>query len=135
MISTTTKIKETLAEAGIKPSAQRIAVVKYLEDNCGAHPTVDEIFRGLEPMYPTLSRTTVYNTVRLLCENGRLTAVDTGDEARRYDINLEPHAHFICSDCNRVFDIPMPPGLAAPHGFAVSHTDLCYHGICPHCAG
>lgn len=58
-------LKTMLADAGIKPSHQRLAVVRFLADNL-IHPTVDDIYTGLLPEYPTMSRTTVYNTVRLL---------------------------------------------------------------------
>jgi hypothetical protein len=56
-----------LQSAGVKPSPQRVAILQWLIDN-RCHPTVDEIYRALEQIYPTLSRTTVYNTMWLLAE-------------------------------------------------------------------
>ena len=58
---TTQEILDTLSEGGVKPSAQRIAILRYLMEN-RIHPTVDEIFKSLQPTTPTLSRTTDYNT-------------------------------------------------------------------------
>ena len=42
------------------------------------HPTVDEIYQALVDHIPTLSKTTVYNTLRLLMEHGvvRMLTID-----------------------------------------------------------
>ena len=51
---TTQEILDTLSEGGVKPSAQRIAILRYLMEN-RIHPTVDEIFKSLQPTNPTLA--------------------------------------------------------------------------------
>lgn len=56
-----------LKEHGIKPSYQRMKVFQYLVDNHN-HPTVDMIYKALCPEIPTLSKTTVYNTLNLFVE-------------------------------------------------------------------
>jgi len=48
----------------IKPSYQRMKIFQYLLDN-HVHPTVDTIYKALCPEIPTLSKTTVYNTLNL----------------------------------------------------------------------
>lgn len=48
----------------VKPSLQRIAIVEYLMEN-RIHPTADDIYHALCIQVPTLSKTTVYNTMRL----------------------------------------------------------------------
>ncbi|MDE6100847.1 MAG: transcriptional repressor [Paramuribaculum sp.] len=126
-------LKPILTQAGIKPSQQRLAVVSFLANNL-IHPTVDEIYSGLLPEYPTMSRTTVYNTVRLLEEADRLEALTLDGDSTRYDFNTSPHSHFFCTRCHRVTDLPMPPVPEAPGGFEVQAVQLCYKGICPQCA-
>ena len=59
---------EYLKEKGIRPSAQRVAIMKYLLENM-IHPTVDDIYNGVLPYMPTLSKTTVYNVLNHLEEN------------------------------------------------------------------
>ena len=54
---------ERLQSHSIKPSVQRIAIMQYLMDH-HTHPTVDEIYTALAPGMPTLSKTTVYNTLK-----------------------------------------------------------------------
>ena len=53
----------------IKPSMQRIAIMDYLFEH-KVHPTVDKIFNDLYPQIPTLSKTTVYNTLKLFAYQG-----------------------------------------------------------------
>ena len=55
-------VGEYLKKNGIKPSIQRMRIFQYLMDN-HTHPTVDDIFQNLSPEMPTLSKTTVYNTL------------------------------------------------------------------------
>lgn len=121
-----------LLDHGIKPSAQRIAVAGYLAKHL-THPTVDEIYSDLLHDYPTLSRTTVYNTVNLLAENGCLTTLDVDSLGTRYDFNASPHAHFVCDECGAIHDIPLGPLPSLPEGFEATSIALNYRGLCPAC--
>ena len=47
---------ERLQSHHIKPSVQRMAIMKYLMEH-RTHPTVDEIYTSLAPEMPTLSKT------------------------------------------------------------------------------
>ncbi|MCM1484093.1 MAG: transcriptional repressor [Muribaculaceae bacterium] len=101
------------------------------------HPTVDDIFRSLLPEWPTLSRTTVYNTLRALVESGLVESIEIESGNARYDYcPYGTHAHFMCSGCNRVYDIPGLPipvlGEALP-GFRIESGVLNYRGLCPEC--
>lgn len=58
-------VVERLQGHNIKPSVQRIAIMKYLMEH-RTHPTVDEIYTALSPTIPTLSKTTVYNTLKTM---------------------------------------------------------------------
>ena len=67
-----------LAAHGIKPSVQRIAVMDYLLRH-HTHPQAEDIYCALLPSMPTLSRTTVYNTLRLLTEQGAVCQLPLDD--------------------------------------------------------
>lgn len=121
-----------LLEHGIKPSAQRIAVAGFLAKNL-IHPNVDEIYNGLLHDYPTLSRTTVYNTVNLLADNGCLLRIDIDELGTRYDFNTHPHAHFACIECGCIHDISLNSTPELPEGYKITGVSLNYHGICPKC--
>ena len=81
---------------GIKPSLQRMAVMTYLIEH-RTHPTADEIYTALHPSIPTLSKTTVYNTLKLLTEKGAALQLTIDERNCCFDADTSPHAHFLCT--------------------------------------
>ena len=67
MLDTTLNVGEYLKKHDIKPSFQRMRIFEYLLMH-PVHPTVDEIYKSLVTEIPTLSKTTVYNTLDLFIE-------------------------------------------------------------------
>lgn len=61
---------DRLVSRDIRPSLQRLAIMKFLLAN-RTHPTVEDVYKGLYQKIPTLSRTTVYNTLRMFYEKER----------------------------------------------------------------
>ena len=120
----------------IRPSVQRVAVLRYLR-SVMTHPTVDDIYQALLQDNPGMSRTTVYNTLELLRNNGIVNALDFGEGFLRYDAQRIAHSHFHCEGCGKVFDIMTPPpnclGLL-PGGFSLKRTQLYMGGLCADCA-
>ena len=64
-------ISEYLLNYQIKPSMQRLAIMEYLLAN-RIHPTAEDVYHALYPKIPTLSKTTVYNTLNLFVAQGAL---------------------------------------------------------------
>lgn len=122
-------------QRGIRPSAQRIAVLSYVA-NTRRHPTADEIYTGISPLYPSLSRTTVYNSLHVLVDAGLLRELDIDSGNCRYDFALQPdHSHFTCRKCGRIMDMELPEHIdriSAP-GYEIDSIDVILRGICPDC--
>ncbi|MBC8415467.1 MAG: transcriptional repressor [Candidatus Cloacimonetes bacterium] len=95
---------ELLKEHGIPPSLQRIKILEYLH-NFKTHPTADMIYQALVDEMPTLSKTTVYNTLKTFTEKGILVALSLFESEVRYEYNTEPHIHFKCFKCGKIYDI------------------------------
>lgn len=123
-------------------SQQRIAIMDYLMKH-RTHPTVDEIYLALSPQMPTLSRTTVYNTLKLFAEQEAIQIVNIEEKNARFDAFTQPHAHFYCTQCGTIYDIPLPEEhdkersllLDNPElkDFTIKSTKIYYKGICPSC--
>lgn len=121
----------------IKPSVQRTAVMDFLLNN-RIHPTIDEIYSALSPEMPTLSKTTVYNTLDLFVERGAVQALAIDEKNARFDVNIDSHAHFICKECGAIHDIfdlnPELYKLPQHTGFAIRNVEISYSGICTACS-
>lgn len=127
---------EILSEHGIRPSIQRVTVLHYLR-GVKTHPTVDTIYQDLLPDNPSLSRTTVYNTLQLLSDNGLVLTLDFGEGYLRYDADCSPHCHFKCKRCGQVYDIMEPPpdcSTMLPAGFNLKGVQLSLFGLCDKCS-
>lgn len=124
-----------LKKHGIRPSLQRIAVMDYLATH-RTHPTADEIYAALAPQIPTLSKTTVYNTLALLVRQGAATQLHIDPREARFDGDTAPHGHFYCEECGTLYDIPFsaPPAVPVlPQGYLLRATQLYYRGVCAAC--
>lgn len=127
-------IQQCLTEHGIKPSLQRIAVLEYLMTHA-THPTVDTIFSDLYPSIPTLSKATVYNTLKLLVQCGAVNMITIDEKNARYDACTTPHMHFRCRECGAIIDIEqeLPVTLNLPQGTVVESSQTYCYGVCAAC--
>ncbi len=124
-----------LEKKKIRPSIQRVAVLNYLINNC-FHPTVDQIHKDLQSVVPTLSKTTIYNTLDLFAEAGLVRILTIEDNKNRYDIITEPHGHFKCYECSTIFNFTLDLGSIESKelsGFKVIDKDVYFKGVCLKC--
>jgi Fur family peroxide stress response transcriptional regulator len=128
--------KELLKEKGINPSIQRIKILKSLMATEN-HPTVKDIYGKILKEIPTLSKTTVYNTVKLFADKGILTPTRVKEDEVRYDINVCPHTHFRCKKCGKIYDLtkekPPVKDKKEIEGHLIEEKCICYWGICKNC--
>lgn len=126
-----------LISYNVKPSVQRIAIMDYLLKH-KTHPCVDEIYMALNKEIPTLSKTTVYNTLKLFVEHGAALMLTIDEKNACFDADVSPHAHFLCKTCGRIFDMPYSNEVQRMesidmNGFQVDEIHQYYKGVCPHC--
>jgi Fe2+ or Zn2+ uptake regulation protein len=129
-----TNAAEALRAKGIQPTQQRIAVYQYLLEH-RTHPTADTVYNALSAKYPTMSRTTVYNTMRALFGAGLLRIVTIDAEEQHFDADTADHGHFRCRKCGSLFDFSLPHDASAlaPKGYRTDIFDVYATGVCPHC--
>jgi Fe2+ or Zn2+ uptake regulation protein len=128
---------DILEECGIKTSHQRVVILRYLLDH-DTHPTADTVYNNLSPQTAGLSKTTVYNTMRLFAAKGLVEELSIDGREQRFDVKDSTHGHFQCKSCKNIYDIPIQsnPGLAVviPPGFQVEERQLYLKGLCSDCA-
>lgn len=128
-------ITALLVSRKVKPTFQRLVILEYLLNNIN-HPTADKIYGDMVKKLPTLSKTTVYNTLKKLTQEGLVVQIGiTGTEAR-FDSTLENHHHFLCEKCGAIFDVKVNcPNceLDSIHGHKIKEIQGYFKGICSNC--
>jgi Fur family ferric uptake transcriptional regulator len=99
--------------------------------------TRDEILQLGRKKMLRLGSSTVDRAIRKFSEAYNLVGVDFPGQPRRYELpSNQEHPHFICRQCNRVYDLDtvmqLPP-LRAPKGYLVTGGEVIYTGICASC--
>ena len=130
---------ELLKNHNIKITQQRLEILHYL-DSHHTHPTADEIYQDLVKKYPSLSKTTVYNNLETLTNEGIIQQLTICPSEHRYDFNKEMHHHFICKQCGRIYDVYFPcPNIEIikkdimKSGHKVEEIHGYFRGICKEC--
>ena len=129
-------IKNRLQQYKIKPSLHRIAILDFLMKH-PIHPTIDMIFNELYESIPTLSKTTVYNTLKLLEEKGAVQAILIDEKNIRYDADLSVHGHFRCKKCGGIYDLELKnvDNISIKNGkkLMITECQVYYKGYCETC--
>ena len=115
---------------------QREAVDQVLKE-AGRPLTRDEILREGRMIVERLGPATVDRHIREMTESFQLIGLEYPGQPKRYELPAErEHPHFLCRECNRVFDLPVVmrlPEIKAPSGFLVTGGEVVYSGTCPDC--
>lgn len=130
---------EILAGAGIKPTSNRILVLRELLRSKRPLSLME-----LDTLFDTLDKSSIFRVLTLLLDHGVVHAVEDGRGIVRYEIcrgnhdseaDSDMHAHFYCTNCHEVYcfeKIPTPE-VPVPEGFDVHSINYMLKGICPAC--
>ena len=97
-------LARTLSRHGIQPSAQRLAIARYVLATT-AHPSADRVCDEVRVDIPMISRATVYNTLNLFVRKGLLKQLVLAEGKVVFDPNVEPHHHFIDEASGTIHDV------------------------------
>jgi len=124
-----------LKDNAIKVTPQRLEVLRYL-DRHRTHPTVECIYAALRTKHPSLSKTTVYNTLETLKRHNLVRVLSISGSESRYDLHKDLHHHFLCTRCGRIIDIEMTcPNMdkIIRGGHHVDEVHGYFKGVCKSC--
>jgi Fur family peroxide stress response transcriptional regulator len=117
---------------------QRIAVYRHLV-TCREHPTAERIYTAMRNEFPAMSRATVYKALSVLCGLGFASEVGLAGGPGRFEADLAPHHHLVCTRCQHIVDVPAaevdvrPP--APREGFRIASARVRFDGLCQPCQG
>ena len=122
----------------LKHSKQREAIISMLQSRCD-HPTAEQLYTDLKREYPKLSLGTVYRNLALLESMGEIKKLSSSGESDRFDGKTKNHYHFVCTECDRLFDIDMPVRTELENTASklfpgeIHDHSLMFYGICKNC--
>jgi Fur family ferric uptake transcriptional regulator len=122
-----------------RPPSHRTLVAKIVHSS-RTHPTADDVFMEARKVEPSISLATVYRQLRALVRDGQLQERNFNGTAR-FDANLRPHAHLVCTRCGTISDFD--PNLSdvlesisrEAKGWTTAEVDVEARGLCPGCRG
>jgi len=129
------KPSDILSRHNIKPSYQRIKIYEYLSSHF-IHPTVDCIFEDLKDEIPTLSKSTVYNTLKTFVKANLIREINIENLEIRYEFNTKDHGHFKCNNCGNIYDFNIDTEVFLTkelEEFQIDDKNVYFKGLCKNC--
>ena len=127
-----------LEEHGIKPTANRIVVVRAL-----ATSMLPQSLAELEQRIGTIDKSNVFRALMLFREHHLVHAIEGSSDGTKYELcyshdkehDDDQHPHFYCEVCQQTYclDYAQVPEIQLPEGFEMTSANLMLKGICPHC--
>lgn len=128
-----------LHDRGLRNTPQRQLIYRIVASS-PQHLSAVDVQQRLEDTMPGISLPTVYATLDLFAELGIVRKMALAEGPVLYDTGQRhPHAHMVCRQCGRIFDLDILPvndadvAAAANQGFQVDSGDLVLHGLCADC--
>jgi Fur family ferric uptake transcriptional regulator len=127
-----------LDDHNLRHTRQRDAILDVFLEAKG-HITSEEIYQQVRERHPHIGFTTVYRTMKLLCEAGLAHERKFEDGVTRYEIEHEHHDHLVCVRCGKIveFECKMietaQNEIAGRYGFRVLRHRHELYGHCRSC--
>lgn len=102
---TRSEILVRLNELDILATPQRLEIARILLKEA-QHLSADQIIDQLLSAGSSVSKATVYNTLKLFTQRGLVSECVVDPERRFYDSTTDPHHHFYNVDTGVLTDIP-----------------------------
>ncbi len=99
------EIVQKLKRYGVMPTSQRIEVASILLAR-PQHLSADQIIDKLKGKRSTVSKATVYNTLKLFSEQGLVKELSVDSTRKFYDSTTHAHHHFFHVETGKLSDIP-----------------------------
>ncbi len=103
-------LRNVFHRAGKRLTTQRRLIREVLEANEG-HLDVEAIHDRVKIRDPNISLATVYRTLAVLKEMGRVEEHGLGEDHGHYEaVHDRPHYHFACLGCGKAIEFDAPLG-------------------------
>ncbi len=131
-------LADYLDSRSLKHTKQREAILDVFL-SAERHITSDELHARVKEQHPGIGYTTVYRTMKLLCDAGLAMERHFDDGVTRYEIEHEHHDHLVCVRCGKIveFECSMIESaqdrIVSEYGFRLLRHRHELYGHCPKC--
>jgi Fur family ferric uptake transcriptional regulator len=127
-----------LEDHNLKHTKQRDAILDVFLQATG-HVASEELYARVRERHPGIGYTTVYRTMKLLCDAGLASERHFDDGITRYEIAQEHHDHLVCVRCGKIIEFECrmiessQDAIAARYHFRVLRHRHELYGHCSSC--
>ena len=123
-----------------KHSKQREQILTYMKSLSDKHVSAEEIHQYFKESDNKISLATIYRNLGILENLKQIKKVSLPNENSIYDKTCEPHYHFYCETCKKLYDLDIPYKLrlhdevsdTSVIGMIDTH-EITFKGVCKHC--
>jgi Fe2+ or Zn2+ uptake regulation protein len=127
---------QILKSKGIRLTPQRLAVYGLLK-KLNRHLSAEEIYARIKQEFPGLSFATVYTILELFKNKDLVKELRIKFNKSCFELRGDPHHHFLCRRCKKIFDIDIPLCLTLKRkeasGHQIQELQGYFYGICSLC--
>lgn len=131
---------EFMNRKGLNTTSQRRVIAEAFFELPGHH-SLEEFYQHILQRDPGIGQTTVYRTLKLLCEAGLGMEIHFSDGITRYEVARPDshHDHLVCLHCGTIVEIYDPRieklqrEMAEKHGFTLCGHVHNLYGLCARC--
>jgi len=133
------RFHEFIKGKGLKSTRQRDEIASWFFGVKG-HLSADRIYREIQRSSPGIGFSTVYRTMKLLCEAGMVSERHFRDAEALYENVSEHHDHCICTNCGHIIEFEddrieaLQQSVADTFGFRLVSHKMELYGLCADCS-
>ena len=118
-------------------TAQKMAVLRALEEAGPTHPTAETVFILARRHLPSIALGTVYRNLSKMAEAGEIIKIPVPNAPDRFDADLSSHMHILCVGCGKIYDIEENSVRVeiddVPDGAELIRFDIMAKCLCAEC--
>ena len=135
------EIEKRLNDNGVRPTAMRILIYRYM-----AEKEIAVALTDIENVFAKADRTTLYCTLKTFEQKGIVHQIDDGTHISKFalcepgcncELEQDLHLHFHCNNCDETVCLTEQkiPHINLPDGYVAEDANLVLKGICEKCSG
>ena len=129
-----------MSRKGLNTTSQRRVIAEAFFELPGHH-SLEEFYQYILGRDPGIGQTTVYRTLKLLCDAGLAMEIHFSDGITRYEVARPDshHDHIVCLSCGKIVEIcdqrieKLQRELAEKHGFSLNGHVHNLYGLFADC--